>query len=114
MPARRATHDDGGAHRGPSTPLPRQLTSVSADKDGIISKLTDDLTKCFAELDRVQKQLHRAQDAAARLEPAAAPVLELRARQREHDAAVEAASHLNPLARLSALQRLGKRPTLTL
>lgn len=65
-------------------------------------------------MDRVQKQLHKAQDAVARLEPVAVPVLELRAKQREWDTAHDDAGKLNPLARLAALNKLGKRPSLTI
>jgi len=62
----------------------------------------------------VQRQLHRTQDAVARLAPAAEPVLELRARQAAWDAAHDAANAQGPLARLGALSKLGKRPALTL
>ena len=71
-------------------------------------------TQCLAELSRVQKQLHRAQDVVARLEPAALPVLELQQRQREWDEAHAAAGELGAFARLGALRKLGARPTLIL
>ena len=72
------------------------------------------LRQCLAELDRVQKQLHRAQDSAAALAVAAEPVLELRRQQAAWDAAHEEAGRLNALARIGALRRLGARPHLTL
>jgi len=62
----------------------------------------------------VEKLLLRTQEAVGRLEPAAAPVLELRQRQRQWDEEHAAAGELNMIARLAAQRKLGPRPSLTL
>ena len=70
------------------------------------------LSQVVAELDRTTKNLHRAQDAVARLTPPAEIVLDLRRRQAAWDAE-HGGEH--GLARMA--QRLGggvPRPTLTL
>jgi hypothetical protein len=68
----------------------------------------------MAELDRVQKQLHKAQDRVKVLEELAEPVADLRRKQAAWDAEHTAAEALSMIARLAALNKLGKRPTLLL
>jgi hypothetical protein len=62
----------------------------------------------------VEKLLLRTQETVERLQPAAAPVLELRQRQAQWDEAHAAAGALSAFARLAAQRKLGPRPTLTL
>ncbi len=87
---------------------------MAADKDAVIGKLTDDLIKVNAELARVNRQLMKAQDAVALLQPLADPVIALRERQAAWDAEHEACLKMNALARIAPLRKLGPRPTLTI
>lgn len=97
-----------------------QLGSLAGDKDILVNKLTDDLAKVMGELQRVQNQLHKAQDMVAYLEPFARVIIDLREKQRkwdaDHDAIASgtAAVGASPFAKLSASRKLGPRPTLTL
>lgn len=97
-----------------------QLSSLSGDKDIIVSKLTEDLAKVMGELQRVQNQLHKAQDTVAYLDPIARVILELREKQArwdaEHDAITSGAVSVgaSPFGKMGALRKLGPRPSVTL
>jgi chromosome segregation ATPase len=97
-----------------------QLSSLSGDKDIVVTKLTDDLAKVMGELQRVQNQLHKAQDMVAYLDPFARVVIDIREKQRKWDAEHDlistgaSAAGASPFGKLSAGRKLGPRPTLTL
>ncbi len=101
--------------------MPMQLAAVGSDKEVVIAKLSSDVGTVMEELARVQGELHAAQDYIASIQPAADVVLGTRARQAawdaEHDA-IQGGHHPavggNPLAKMSALRKLGPRPSITL
>jgi len=97
-----------------------QLASLTGDKDIIVSKLTEDLAMVMTELQRVQNQLHKAQDTVAYLDPIARVILDLREKQArwdaEHDAISTGAVSVgaSPFGKMGALRKLGPRPSLTM
>ncbi len=134
-------------------PSPRlQLRSARSDDDVVIEKMKDDVAKvmdelqvsrCFGSmmfviahsltfslfvhshspLQRVQADLHSAQNYVSSIEPDANIVRELRERQQRWDAehaAIESGhdlhtgEHISALRKMGALRKLGPRPTLTL
>ena len=105
--------------------LRARLALLNGDKDIIVNKLADDLGKVMEEMQKIQDQLHTAQDTVAYLSPFAQIVIDIREKQLEWDQAYIALvgadpndpthpAHAGTLAKMSATRKLGPRPSITL